>query len=66
MIQLRRLLVLILFVICCGLLSEATADNNKGYKCINNTYSSTGRVNNSSAPISTGFTWSDSKGNKKL
>ena len=60
MIQIRRLFAIILFIICISMI--ANADNK--YKCVNNTYSSTGRVNNSSAPISTGFTWSDSKRNK--
>ena len=63
MIIIRRLLVLFLITICCGML--ANADDNKSYKCEGNTYSSTGRVNtNSSAPIPTGFEWTDSKGNK--
>lgn len=63
MIILRRLLVLLLITICCGMV--ANADGNKSYKYEGNTYSSTGRVNtNSSAPISTGFQWTDSKGNK--
>lgn len=46
MIQLRRLFVLILFIICVSMI--ANADNNKGYKCVNNTYSSTGRVQSAS------------------
>lgn len=59
----RRFLVLLLITVCCTLV--ANADDNKSFKCENNTYSSTGRVNtNSSAPISTGFEWTDSKGNK--
>ena len=63
MVEIRRLFVLILFIICCGMI--ANADDNKSFKCEGNTYSSTGRVNaNSSAPISTGFEWTDSKGNK--
>ena len=63
MIIIRRLLVLILITICFGMI--ANADGNKSYKCEGNTYSSTGRVNaNSSAPVSTGFQWTDSKGNK--
>lgn len=62
MIEIRRLLALILFIICCGLV--ANTDDNKGYKCEGTTYSSTGRVNNSSTPTSTNFTWTDSKGNK--
>ena len=63
MIIIRRLLVLLLITICCGMV--ANADGDKSYKCEGNTYSSTGRVNtNSSAPISTGFEWTDSKGNK--
>lgn len=60
MIILRRLIVLLLIVICCGMI--ANADGNKSYKCEGTTYSSTGRVNNSSAPTSTNFTWTDSKG----
>lgn len=59
MIQIRRLLALLLLVLAIGLVANA-----QSYKCEGTTYSSTGRVNNSSAPISTGFTWSDSKGNK--
>lgn len=63
MIILRRLTVLLLIIICCGML--ANADDNKSYKCEGNTYSSTGRVNaDLSAPISTGFEWTDNKGNK--
>lgn len=63
MIIIRRLLVLFLITICCGMI--ANADGNKSYKCEGNTYSSTGRVkSNSSAPISTGFEWIDTKGNK--
>ena len=62
MVEIRRLLVLLLFIICCGFV--ANADNDKSYKCENNTYSSTGRVNNSSAPTSTPYFWTDSKGNK--
>ena len=63
MIIIRRLLVLLLITICCGMV--ANADGDKSFKCENNTYSSTGRVNtNSSAPIPTGFEWTDSKGNK--
>ena len=62
MIQIRRLFALILMVICVSMI--ANAGDNKSYKCEGSTYSSTGRVNNSSAPVSTGFTWSDSKGNK--
>ena len=62
MIIIRRLLVLLLVTVCCGLV--ANADSDKSFKCENNTYSSTGRVNtNSSAPISTGFQWTDNKGN---
>lgn len=61
MIIIRRLFVLILITICCGMI--ANADDNKSYKCEGNTYSSTGRVkSNSSTPITTGFTWIDSKG----
>lgn len=63
MIIIRRIFALILFIICIGL--TANADNDKSYKCEGNTYSSTGRVKaNSSAPVSTGFTWTDNKGNK--
>ena len=63
MIIIRRLLVLLLITICCGMV--ANADGDKSFKCENNTYSSTGRVTtNSSAPIPTGFEWTDSKGNK--
>lgn len=60
MIQIRRLFTLILIIICVSIV--ANAGDNKSYKCEGTTYSSTGRVNNSSAPISTGFTWKDSKG----
>ena len=63
MIIIRRLLVLLLITICFGMI--ANADGNKSYKCEGKIYSSTGRVNaNSSAPVSTGFEWTDSKGNK--
>lgn len=63
MIILRRLIVLLLITICFGMI--ANADGNNSYKCEGNTYSSTGRVkSNSSAPVSTGFNWTDSKGNK--
>lgn len=63
MIIIRRLIVLLLFIVCVSLC--ANADGDKSFKCENNTYSSTGRVNaNSSAPISTGFQWTDSKDNK--
>ena len=63
MIIIRRIFALILFIICIGL--TANADNDRVFKCEGNIYSSTGRVKaNSSAPISTGFTWTDSKGNK--
>ena len=63
MIIIRRLFTLILIIICCGMI--ANADDNKSFKCEGNTYSSTGRVkSNSSAPVVTGFTWTDSKGNK--
>ena len=65
MIIIRRIFALILFIICIGL--TANADNDKSYKCNGNNYtnSSTGRVkSNSSAPVSTSFTWTDSKGNK--
>lgn len=62
MIIIRRLLVLLLITVCCGIIANA---DDKKFKCENNTYSSTGRVNtNSSAPILTGFEWTDSKGNK--
>ena len=60
MIQIRRLLALILMIICISMI--ANADDNKGFKCEGTTYSSMGRVNNSSAPTSTNFTWTDSKG----
>lgn len=60
MIIIRRLLVLLLIIICCGLI--ANADNDKSFKCEGNTYSSTGRVDNSPAPIVTGYNWVDSKG----
>lgn len=62
MIHIRRLFALILIIICIGMV--ANADNDKSYKCENNTYSSTGRVNNSSAPTFTPYSWSDNKGNK--
>ena len=61
MIIIRRLLVLILITICCGML--ANADGNKSFKCENNTYSSTGRVKSNSTAINTGFNWTDSKCN---
>lgn len=57
MIQIRRLLTLLLLVLAIGL-----AANAQNYKIEGNTISSTGRVNNSSTPIITGFTWVDSKG----
>ena len=57
----KRLFAIILFIISVTLV--ANADDNKTYKCEGNTYSSTGRVkSNSSAPVSTGCTWIDSKG----
>lgn len=62
MIEIRRIFAIILIIICCGLV--ANADGNKSFKCEGTTYSSTGRVNNSFAPTSTNFTWTDSKGNK--
>lgn len=62
MIQIRRLFVLILMIVCVSIV--ANAGDDKSYKCEGTTYSSTGRVNSSSAPTSTGFTWQDSKGNK--
>lgn len=63
MIIIRRLLLLLLIIVSCGMI--ANADGDKTYKCEGNTYSSTGRVNtNSSAPVSTGFEWTDNKGNK--
>ena len=63
MVEIRRLVCLILFIVCCSMI--ANADDNKSFKCEGNTYSSMGRVkSNSSAPISTGFEWTDSKGNK--
>ena len=49
MITIRRLLVLILIIICCALI--ANADDNKGFKCENNTYSSTGREKSNSTAI---------------
>lgn len=61
MIIIRRLLVLLLITICCGLI--ANADGDKSFKCENNTYSSTGRVKSNSTAINTGFNWTDSKGN---
>lgn len=60
MTHIRRLFCLILIIISISMF--ANAGDNKNYKCEGTTYSSTGRVNNSSAPISTGFTWQDSKG----
>ena len=63
MIEIRRLLVFILFIICCGLLNEAAAGDNKGYKCEGTTYSSTGRVYSASTS-QTPYSWSDSKGDK--
>ena len=63
MIIIRRLFILLLITICCGMV--ANADGDKKFKCENNVYSSTGRVaNNSSTPVCTGFEWTDSKGNK--
>ena len=62
MIIIRRLFVLLLITVCCGLV--ANADDNKSFKCENNTYSSTGRQQSNSTAINTGFTWTDSKGNK--
>lgn len=38
--------------------------NAQEFKCEGTTYSSTGRQNSNSAPVATGFTWTDSKGNK--
>lgn len=61
MVEIRRLLVLILITVCCGMV--ANADGNKSYKCEGNTYSSTGRVKSNSELIATGFNWTDSKGN---
>lgn len=60
MIIIRRLLVLLLISICCGMI--ANADGNKSYKCEGNTYSSTGRVKSNPTAINTGFNWTDSKG----
>lgn len=60
MIEIRRIFALILIIICCSLI--ANADGNKSFKCEGTTYSSMGRVNNSSTPTSTSFTWTDSKG----
>jgi hypothetical protein len=62
MIIIRRLLVLILITICCGII--ANADDNKSYKCEGNTYSSTGRQCASSTSQATPYFWTDSKGNK--
>lgn len=56
----KKLITIIIFVMCV-VISNANNDD-KSFKCENNTYSSTGRVNSSSAPIETGFTWKDSKG----
>ena len=64
MIQIRRIFAFILMIVCVSMVANADDNNNKSYKCEGKTYSSTGRVNNSSAPVSTDFTWSDSKGNK--
>ena len=61
MIIIRRLFALILMIICVSMIANAD-DNNKSYKWEGNTISSTGRVNNSSTSITTGFTWVDSKG----
>ena len=60
MIQIRRIFASILVIICVSIV--ANAGDYKSYKCEGTTYSSTGRVNSSSAPTSTGFTWQDSKG----
>ncbi len=59
MVIIRRLIAIILIIFACGCIANA-----QSFKCEGTTYSSTGRVNNSSAPISTGFTWTDNKGNK--
>lgn len=60
----RRLIVLCLAVICVGLCANAD-NNNKSYKKVGNTYSSTGGFNSTSrSSIPTGATWKDSKGNK--
>lgn len=62
MVEIRRLSILILFIICCGMI--ANADNDKSYKCEGSTYSSTGGVKQNSTPQVTPYSWSDSKGNK--
>ena len=57
----KRLLLIITLIISINFVINA--DDNKSYKCEGTTYSSTGRVNtNSSAPVATGFTWTDAKG----
>lgn len=60
----KRLLLIIALVISVNFVINA--DDNKSFKCEGTNYSSissTGRVNaNSSAPINTGFTWTDAKG----
>ena len=61
MIIIRRFLALLLITVCCTLVSNA--DDNKSFKCENNTYSSTGRPKSNSTAINTGFNWTDSKGN---
>ena len=45
-----------------ALLTMSITINAQSYKKEGNTYSSTGRVGNSSTPITTGCTWIDSKG----
>ena len=42
------------------------ANAQKSYTCVNNTYSSTGRVACKTAPTPTPYSWSDSKGNKYI
>lgn len=54
----RRILILILVTVCCSFTSNANNDD-KPFKKEGNTYSSTGRINKSSTPTSTGFTWKD-------
>lgn len=63
MIIIRRLITLLLFIICYGLI--ANASDNKSFKCEDNNYTnfSTGRVSDKSF-TPTSFTWTDNKGNK--
>lgn len=63
MANIRRLFALILFIMCVAMLANA---QNKSYTCVNNTYSSTGRVAGKTAPTPTPYSWSDSKGNKYI